>query len=78
MSALTELQAAVTANGDVEASAVALIEGISAQLAAAVAANDPAAVKALSDELVAQTAALAAAVAANTAPAAPVEPPAAP
>lgn len=59
------LKAQVKANTDVEASALALIQGIAARLAAA--AGDPAEVKALADELKASADPLAAAVAENTA-----------
>jgi hypothetical protein len=45
---------------------VALLNGIKAALDAAIAANDPAALKALSDSLSVNTDALAAAVTANT------------
>lgn len=69
MSAFSDLQAAVAANDTVIASAVTLIEGFSAQLAAAGA--DPAALAALKSDIDANAAKLAAAVAANT-PAAPV------
>jgi hypothetical protein len=64
MSALSDLQAAVARNGDVEASAVALIQGIAQQLKDA--AGDPAALAALSASLTSQADALAAAVTANT------------
>ena len=65
---LTDLQAAVKAEDTVIGSAVTLINGFAAQLAAA--GTDPAALQALHDDIVAQTATLSAAVAANT-PAAP-------
>lgn len=71
MSAITDLQAAVAAEKTVVDSAVSLLNGLKAQLDAAIAAGDPAALAALSADLGAQTAALAAAVAADT-PAAPV------
>lgn len=61
---LAALQAQVAQNTQVEGSAVALIQGIAAQLAAS--KNDPAAVQALVDQLGASATALAAAVAANT------------
>jgi preprotein translocase subunit YajC len=70
MSALTDLQAAVTAETTVVASAVTLINGLAAQIASAVAANDSVALEALSTQLTASSAALSAAVTANT-PAAP-------
>jgi hypothetical protein len=68
---LTELQTKVQANSDVIDSAVLLLTGIKAALDAAIAANDPAALKALSDSLGADTQQLADAIAANT-PAEPV------
>lgn len=77
MSALTDLQAQVAANTSVEASAVTLIQGLAAQIAAAVGANDTAALQALSSQLNSSATALAAAVTANTqtAPPAPPAPP---
>jgi hypothetical protein len=90
----TALTAQVAANTTVEGSALTLIQGfaasqaaLSAQLAAAIANNDPvalaAAQKAIDDSVAAlgtSDSALAAAIAANTpaAPAAPAAPPAAP
>jgi hypothetical protein len=65
---LAALQAQVAQNTQVEGSAVTLIQGIAAQLAAS--ANDPAAISALATQLNTSATALAAAVAANT-PAAP-------
>lgn len=65
---LTALEAAVQANTDAEQSAIALINGIAAELAAA--KTDPAKVQSLADKLTASAAALSAAVLANT-PAAP-------
>lgn len=64
MADLSSLQAQVQANTEVEASAVVLIQGIAAQLAAA--KTDPAAIQALSDQLKASADGLAAAVTANT------------
>jgi len=64
MADLSTLESAVQSNTDVEQSAIALINGIAAQLAAA--ATDPAKVKALADQLAANSASLAAAVTANT------------
>ncbi len=61
---LDALEIQVQKNEDVEQSAITLIQGIAAQLAAI--ANDPVKVKALSDSLAASADALAAAVAANT------------
>lgn len=75
MGNLDALTAEVENNSAVDASAIALLNGLSAQLASI--AHDPAAVQALSEELSASSSALAAAVTANT-PAAvepPVEPP---
>jgi hypothetical protein len=61
---LSTLTTQVQANTDVEASAIVLINGIAAQLAAA--KNDPVAVQALVDKLNTSAGALAAAVTANT------------
>jgi hypothetical protein len=72
MTALTDLQDEVTATNTVEASAVALIQGIAAQLAALLAQSptpDSALVD-LTNQLTASAAALGAAITANT-PAAP-------
>ena len=66
MATLADLQAQVTATVGVEASAVALIQGLADEIKAALAANDPAALGALADELKTSADALAAAVAANT------------
>lgn len=66
MSALDELKAAVAAEDTEIASAITLLNGLKAALDAAIASGDPAALKALSDDIGAQTAALAAAVTANT------------
>lgn len=68
MTELDALTAQVHASDDVAASALVLINGIAARLAAA--ATDPAALTALSAELKTNSDALAAAVVANT-PAAP-------
>jgi hypothetical protein len=67
---LDALKASVSRNNDVVQSAITLIQGIKAALDAAIAAGDPAALKALSDSLGSQDDALADAVTANT-PAAP-------
>jgi hypothetical protein len=67
---LASLQAQVQKTTDVEASAILLIQGIAAQLAAA--KEDPAAIQALADSLKAKTDDLAAAIVANT-PVAPAE-----
>src|SRR5664279_3289947 len=64
MADLSVLTTDVAANADAVASAVALLEGLSAALAAA--GNDPVALAALADSLSSNTAALAAAVVANT------------
>lgn len=61
---LTDLQAAVAAEDTVIASAVTLIEGLAAQLAAA--GTDPVALQALTDDINAKAQELAGAVAANT------------
>lgn len=73
MADLTALTAQVQANTDAEASAIALLNGLSAQLAAV--ATDPAKVSDLANSLKSSADALAAAVVANT-PAAPAPPPA--
>jgi hypothetical protein len=70
MATLADIQAAVAAENSVVQSAVTLLQGLKAQLDAAIASNDPAALAQLSSDIQAQTAALSAAVAANT-PAAP-------
>lgn len=67
MAAIDDLTAAVTADTTVEQSAITLINNIAAQLAAA--GTDPAKLSALTTTLQTNSAALAAAVAANTAPA---------
>ena len=64
MTKLEDLQSQVEANTQVEASAVVLINGIAAQLAAA--KTDPVAIQALSDHLKTSATDLAAAVTANT------------
>lgn len=66
MASIADLQAAVTAQKTVADSVVTLLTGIAAQLAAAIAANDPAQVQAVLDGLTANTAELQAAVTANT------------
>ena len=63
---LDELKAKVAANTTVIGSAIALLQGLKAKLDEAIASNDPAALKALSDELAATDQSLADAVAANT------------
>ena len=72
---LDELTAQVSASDDVEASAVVLISGIAARIAAA--GVDPAKLKALTSSLKAESDQLAAAVAENT-PADPSGPPVTP
>ncbi len=62
------LAAAVKKTSDTEDSAILLIQGIAKQLADAIANGNPAALKALSDELTTKADALAAAVVANTPP----------
>lgn len=64
MSDLTALQSSVTANGDVEQSAIVLLNGLAEALRAA--ATDPAAIQALADQITAQSSSLAEAVVANT------------
>jgi hypothetical protein len=66
MAALDDLKAAVTKDTDAENSAITLLQGLKTKLDAAIAAGDPAALKALSDQLGTNTTALAAAVVANT------------
>lgn len=66
MATLADIQAAVTAENTVIQSAVTLLTGLKAQLDAAIAANNPAALEQLSADIAAQTQALAAAVTANT------------
>ena len=66
MATLDDIKAAVKANADAEDSAVILLQGLKAKLDAAIAANDPAAIQAVVDDLGKQTAGLAAAVVANT------------
>lgn len=69
MAAIDDLKVEVARNTTVEQSAVALIQGLSAQLAAAIASGDMGQVQAVADSLKANDDALAAAVTANTAPA---------
>jgi hypothetical protein len=64
MADLTALAAQVKTNTDAEASAVTLLATLSADIAAI--KNDPVAIQALSDQLKASAATLAAAVVANT------------
>ena len=66
MATLDDLTAQVAANTSVEGSALTLIQGLAAQLAAA--GSNPAALAALQAQLKTSADALAAAVAANTTP----------
>jgi hypothetical protein len=66
MATLEDLKASVQKNSDAEASVVTLLSGISQQLKDAQAANDPAALQAVIDQIDANTASAAAAVVANT------------
>lgn len=66
MAAIDDLTAAVARDTDVDASAITLLNGLKAQLDAAIAAGDPAALQALSDQLGTNASALADAVSANT------------
>ena len=61
---LTNLTAQVKANTDVEASAIVLLNGLSAQIAGL--KNDPVALQALADQLKTSGASLADAITANT------------
>lgn len=70
MADLTQLTADVAADTTVDQSAITLIQGLAAQLAAA--GTDPVALAALSTQLETNAAAIAAAVTANT-PAAPAQ-----
>lgn len=63
---LSELKSKVEANTAVTESAITLLAGLKEKLDAAIASEDPAALKALSDQLGAETDKLAAAVTANT------------
>jgi len=64
MADLSALQAQVKANTDVEASAIVLIQGLAAQIAAA--GTDPAKLQELQNQLNTSASALAAAITANT------------
>jgi hypothetical protein len=66
MATLADIQAAVAAEKTVEDSVVALLGQISQQLKDAIAANDPAAMQAVVDQIDANTKALSDAVTANT------------
>lgn len=63
---IEDLQTEVGQNTDVTQSAIVLLDGLSQQLKDALAANDPAAIQAVVDQLDANTNALAEAVSANT------------
>lgn len=66
MAELDDLKAAVARETEVDESAIVLLNGLKAKLDAAIAAGDPAALKALSDSLGAESQKLADAVTANT------------
>jgi DNA-binding FadR family transcriptional regulator len=70
---IQELRDSVAAQRTIITSAVALLKGLHDQLAAAIAANDPAAIQAVADDLKANTDSLASAVTENT-PAVPPTP----
>lgn len=70
MASIEELQTEVTENTDLVGSVISLVNGLADQLEAAIAANDPAAIQAVADQMRSNNQALADAVAANT-PAAP-------
>ncbi len=66
MTELETLQAAVAAEDTVIASAITLLEGLKTRLDEAIASSNPAALRALSDDIGAQTTALANAIQTNT------------
>ncbi len=66
MAELDDLKAAVARETEVDESAIILLNGLKAKLDAAIAAGDPAALKALSDSLGTESQKLADAVSANT------------
>jgi chromosome segregation ATPase len=66
MAAIDDLRTRVQEHRDVSASAMELLQGLKAQLDAAIASGDMAQVQALSDQLATQNQQLADAVAANT------------
>lgn len=66
MSALTDLQTRVEQNNTVIGSAVVLLQGLKAKLDEAIASNDPAQLKALSDALGQSDQSLAEAITTNT------------
>lgn len=77
MAEIDDLNAAVTAEQTVEASAITLLNGLSAQLTAALNSSTPnAAIQGVITNINANASALAAAVAANTPAAPPATPPA--
>lgn len=73
MATITDVQTAVANETTVEQSAITLLQQLSQMLQAALAANDPAQVQAVVDQINANAQALSDAVAANT-PAAPATP----
>lgn len=66
LAALDDLKAQVAANTEIEASAVILIQGIAAQLKAAIESGNPAELTALADKLHTSATSLADAITANT------------
>lgn len=66
MATLADIQAAVAAETTVEQSVITLLNTLSADLKAAIASNDPAAMQAVVDQLNTNAQTLAAAVTANT------------
>jgi uncharacterized protein YaaN involved in tellurite resistance len=66
MAELDDLKTAVARETEVDESAIVLLNGLKAKLDAAIAAGDPAALKALSDSLGTESQKLADAVVANT------------
>lgn len=68
MSALDDLKAAVAAEANVEQSAVTLLNGLAQQLKDAVATNNSAAIEDVANQIISNTAGLAAAITANTPP----------
>lgn len=73
MATMQDLKDAVSRNTSVDASIIALLQGISQQLKDAQAANDPAAIQSVIDQLDANTRSISDAVTANT-PASPTAP----
>ena len=66
MAAMDDLKAQVARDTDAVSSAITLLKGLHDQLAAAIAAGDPAAIQAVADQLKANTDALAQAIVDNT------------